>query len=97
MAEVGIFIHVINLQVFANPEDVATNDKAKISFSNDDVERVRRCHQNDIENIFPFVFLSGLYIVAVSPSLFAAKCVFIGFTASRFVHTLVYLNQVNCA
>jgi glutathione S-transferase len=80
--------------VFANPEDVAGNEKAKINFSNDNVERVRRCHQNDIENIFPFVFLSGIYVAAASPSLFAAKCVFMGFTVSRFVHTFVYLNQV---
>jgi len=80
--------------VFANPEDVAGNEKAKVNFANEGVERVRRCHQNDIENIFPFVFLSGIYIVAASPSLFAAKCVFYGFTASRLVHSFVYLQQV---
>merc|ERR1711953_695593 len=80
--------------VFANAEDVAGQEKAKVNFANEGVERVRRCHQNDIENIFPFVFLSGIYIVAVAPSLFAAKCVFYGFTASRLVHSFVYLQQV---
>ena len=69
-------------------------DKAKINFTNDNVERVRRCHQNDIENNFPFAFLAGIYVAAASPSLFAAKCVLMGFTASRFVHSFVYLNQV---
>ena len=70
-------------------------DKAKVIFTNDGVERVRRCHQNDIENIFPFIFLSGVYVVVAGPSLFAAKCVFYGFTASRLVHMFVYLNQVS--
>merc|ERR1712055_358910 len=79
--------------VFANPED-AVDSKAKVAFNNDNVERVRRCHQNDIENIFPFAFLSGVYVVAANPSLFAAKCVFYGFTASRLIHSFVYLNQV---
>ena len=81
-------------QVFANPEDVAGKDKAIVSHSNDDVERVRRCHQNDIENILPFVCLSGIYVAAATPSLCEAKCVFIGFTVSRIVHTITYLNQV---
>ena len=89
-----VLISHISIQVFANPEDVAGQEKAKVNFANEGVERVRRCHQNDIENIFPFVFLSGIYIVAVAPSLFAAKCVFYGFTVSRLVHSFVYLQQV---
>ena len=89
-----LLISQISIQVFANPEDVAGQEKAKVNFANEGVERVRRCHQNDIENIFPFVFLSGIYIVAVAPSLFAAKCVFYGFTVSRLVHSFVYLQQV---
>ena len=89
-----LLISHISIKVFANPEDVAGQEKAKVNFANEGVERVRRCHQNDIENIFPFVFLSGIYIVAASPSLFAAKCVFYGFTSSRLVHSFVYLQQV---
>merc|ERR1719367_32834 len=67
---------------------------AKVVFTNEGVERYRRCHQNDIENIFPFGILSGVFLVATNPSLFAAKCVFYGFTASRILHMIVYLNQV---
>ena len=93
MGKISLISHIA-IQVFANPEDVAGQEKAKVNFANEGVERVRRCHQNDIENIFPFVFLSGIYIVAASPSLFAAKCVFYGFTASRLVHSFVYLQQV---
>ena len=68
--------------------------KNKVGQGNDNVERVRRTHQNDIENVFPFAFLSGLYILAAQLSLFTAKCVFYGFTTARFAHTFVYLNQV---
>ena len=93
VGKISLISH-ISIQVFANPEDVAGQEKAKVNFANEGVERVRRCHQNDIENIFPFVFLSGIYIVVVAPSLFAAKCVFYGFTASRLVHSFVYLQQV---
>ena len=81
-------------QVFANPEDTVGSSKAKVNFANDNVERVRRAHQNDIENIVPFAILSGLYLAVANPSLFMAKCVFYGFTAARVLHTFVYLNQV---
>ena len=65
-----------------------------MNFANDNVERVRRAHQNDIENIVPFAILSGLYLAVANPSLFTAKCVFYGFTVARVLHTFVYLNQV---
>ena len=96
----NVFVHTsitvtIRLQVFANPEDAAGMDKAKVIYTNEGVERYRRCHQNDIENIFPFIILSGVYVVLAGPSLFEAKCVFYGFTASRLVHMIVYLNQVS--
>merc|ERR1712243_224596 len=60
--------------VFANPEDTVGSSKAKVNFANDNVERVRRAHQNDIENIVPFAILSGLYLAVANPSLFTAKC-----------------------
>ena len=38
-------------QAFANPEDVKGNEaNAKVDLANDDVERVRRCHQVIIIN-----------------------------------------------
>ena len=33
------------LQVFANPEDIKGNDGATVDYANEEVERVRRCHQ----------------------------------------------------
>merc|ERR1711862_972478 len=35
---------------------------------NEDVERVRRAHQNDIENIVPFAILGFIYIFTSQPT-----------------------------
>ena len=51
---------------FANKEDAALAgnkqpstqyDLKKSLTSNDDIERIRRAHLNDMENIYPFAFL----------------------------------------
>merc|ERR1712203_57161 len=47
--------------VFISEEDIAGNAQAKVSNSDPDVERVRRAHLNDIENILPFLALGLLY------------------------------------
>ncbi|KAF3859448.1 hypothetical protein F7725_021847 [Dissostichus mawsoni] len=49
---------------FANEEDVArkpVEERKKLLRNHPDVERVRRCHQNDIETIIPFVLVGLLY------------------------------------
>merc|ERR1712096_84571 len=52
----------------------------RLLVSNDDVERVRRCHLNDIENIIPFLLL-GIMFVGVNPNVETAiihlRCFFI--------------------
>lgn len=84
------FNHVLSVsfQVFANPED-AVSSKAKVKFDDVDVERVRRAHLNDLENLVPF-FIIGLLYVLTNPSQFLAVTLYrvIGF--SRIAHTLVY-------
>ena len=52
-----------------------------------------RCHQNDIENVFPFILVGLLYVLC-EPDLFIATLHFRIFTASRLLHTIVYLNGV---
>merc|ERR1711935_725752 len=78
--------------VFISAEDIAGKEnKLKNGTGiNDDVERVRRAHQNDIENILPFIFLGFLYIFT-GPSSATATLVFRIFTASRVLHSIVYL------
>uniref|UniRef100_A0A665W935 Microsomal glutathione S-transferase 1 n=1 Tax=Echeneis naucrates TaxID=173247 RepID=A0A665W935_ECHNA len=56
-----------------------------------DVERVRRCHQNDLENIIPFVVISLLYALT-APELSAALLHFCLFASSRVFHTVAYIG-----
>jgi uncharacterized MAPEG superfamily protein len=56
---------------------------------NDDVERSRRIHRNDLENIPAFLVI-GLLFVAISPPLVAAQCLMYGFVVARVLHTIAY-------
>merc|ERR1712126_417957 len=56
----------------------------------EDVERVRRCHQNDIENILPFLILGFLYIFT-NPAYSTALFVYRLFVGARLLLTFVYL------
>ncbi|XP_010791868.1 microsomal glutathione S-transferase 1 [Notothenia coriiceps] len=78
---------------FANEEDVArkpAEERKKLLRNHPDVERVRRCHQNDIETIIPFV-LVGLLYTLTGPVLSAALLHFRIFAGSRICHTIAYL------
>merc|ERR1712193_215476 len=57
---------------------------------NEDVERVRRAHQNDIENIVPFAILGFIYIFT-NPAYSTALFCFRLFAGARILHTIVYL------
>lgn len=75
-------------KVFANPED-AKATKGKVKLDDPDVERVRRAHLNDLENIPPFWILGALYLTT-SPEAAWATLLFRIFTAGRVLHTIVY-------
>nr|XP_034983202.1 microsomal glutathione S-transferase 1 [Zootoca vivipara]XP_034983203.1 microsomal glutathione S-transferase 1 [Zootoca vivipara]XP_034983204.1 microsomal glutathione S-transferase 1 [Zootoca vivipara] len=81
-------------KAFANPEDVATfvkGEAAKKYLRTDpDVERVRRLHRNDLENIIPFLFIAFFYsFTGISET--TALIHFRIFTAARLLHTIAYL------
>ena len=59
---------------------------------NDYVDRSRRIHRNDLENI-PAFLACGLLFVAAGPSLLLANILMYGFVASRLVHTLAYATK----
>ncbi|XP_018947076.1 microsomal glutathione S-transferase 1 [Cyprinus carpio] len=73
------------VQAFSNSED-----RKKMLQTNPDVERVRRCHQNDLENIISFVVI-GLLYAFTGPDLSTALLHFQVFVGSRFIHTVSYL------
>lgn len=77
-------------KAFANPEDAsAVSRKLKPKLDDPDVERVRRAHQNDLENILPFFAIGFLYLLT-NPAPFLAINLFRLVAASRIIHTLVY-------
>ena len=58
--------------------------------SDDRVERVRRIHRNDTENV-PLFLSAGLMFVLVSPAQVLAFGLFGAFVASRFLHFAIYM------
>ncbi|KAK0090640.1 hypothetical protein PV325_009383 [Microctonus aethiopoides] len=75
-------------KVFANPEDVR-DKSAKIKLDDEDVERVRRAHRNDLENILPWFIMTFVWLTT-GPSSLLATILIRTFTFARIVHTLVY-------
>ncbi|XP_069717974.1 microsomal glutathione S-transferase 1 [Phaenicophaeus curvirostris] len=84
----------ITRKAFANPEDTASlgkGDSAKKYLRTDpDVERVRRGHLNDLENIVPFLGIGLLYALS-GPDLFTALLHFRIFAGARIAHSFAYL------
>ncbi|XP_070848289.1 microsomal glutathione S-transferase 1-like [Chaetodon trifascialis] len=78
---------------FANIEDVArksADEQKKLLRTHPDVERVRRCHLNDLENIVPFLGIALLYTLT-GPELSSALLHFRVFAGSRILHTISYV------
>ncbi|KAJ3649121.1 hypothetical protein Zmor_020881 [Zophobas morio] len=74
-------------KAFANPEDGASLKlKPRVD---DHVERVRRAHLNDVENIPLFIIVAFIFCLT-NPSVAWATLLFRIFTAARFIHTFVY-------
>ncbi|XP_057662318.1 microsomal glutathione S-transferase 1-like [Diorhabda carinulata] len=74
-------------KAFANPEDA---QKLKLKPKTDEnVERVRRAHLNDIENI-PLFFVAAVIYILTNPTPSIAKMLFLVYTVARIAHTFVY-------
>ncbi|XP_077986998.1 microsomal glutathione S-transferase 1-like [Glandiceps talaboti] len=75
---------------YVNLEDTGSAGSQAVK-QDPDVERIRRCHQNDVENITPFLIL-GLVYSTTNPSPVVALYIFRIFTVARFSHTFFYLS-----
>ncbi|XP_032516214.2 microsomal glutathione S-transferase 1-like [Danaus plexippus] len=75
-------------KVFANEEDTKLKDSV-VKYDDPDVERIRRAHLNDLENIPVFWVVGALYLTT-GPSDEVAVNLFRVYTAGRILHTLVY-------
>jgi glutathione S-transferase len=77
-----------------NPEDLLAgpanrNPHPSQLEPNDYVDRSRRMHRNDLENI-PAFLAAGLLFVAVDPSFTFAVALMAAFVIMRLIHTVVY-------
>lgn len=70
-------------------DDASGKAKRKVRFVREGVERARRAHLNDLENLIPFFVIGFLYVLSRPDTNLAVnlyRCV----AASRIVHTIVY-------
>jgi glutathione S-transferase len=79
-----------------NPEDLIAgptnrNPHPSQLELNDYVDRSRRIHRNDLENI-PAFLVAGLLFVAVQPAYWLAVTLMATFVVARLVHTAFYVT-----
>ncbi|KAK7504481.1 hypothetical protein BaRGS_00004347 [Batillaria attramentaria] len=81
----------IRHKVYGNPEDTKFfAPGVAVNTTDSTVERIRRCHLNDLENVVPFTLI-GLLYVSAEPDYDKALMIFRVFAASRILHTISYL------
>lgn len=81
----------------ASPEDlrpgiINKNPRPDQLDVNDYVDRSRRMHRNDLENI-PAFLAAGLLFVTAGPSLLLATALLYGFVAARLAHGVAYATK----
>ena len=79
---------------FLNPEDAGegwANPKPRAGQLDPDdyVERSRRMHHNDTENI-PVFLVAGFLFVFTQPALWVAQVLYFGYVATRLAHFWAY-------
>lgn len=84
----NIFDVVTLFQTFANPEDLPSK-KMQVKMNDPNVERVRRAHLNDLENVIPFLLVSFLYVLT-NPAAGLATMLIRVAALARFAHSFVY-------
>jgi glutathione S-transferase len=81
----------------ASPEDIQTglinkNPSPAQLEVNDYVDRSRRMHRNDLENI-PAFLAAALLFVTVDPALWVARVLMYGFVLARLAHFAAYATK----
>jgi glutathione S-transferase len=94
MVAVGSYTSVLRIRrgVYATSEDFQLQGLSPPAGPDEDIERARRAHRNDLENILPF-FGAALFYAFTHPSLFMARIYFVGFGTARVLHSIFYIFQ----
>jgi uncharacterized MAPEG superfamily protein len=77
-------------KTFTNPEDAVALKGTKVESDHPDVLRVKRAHQNALENAIPFFAIGFMYALS-KPSMIGAQAYFFTFLGARVLHSLFYL------
>ena len=82
---------------YASPEDVQKglinkHPSPEQLAHNDYVDRSRRMHRNDLENI-PAFLIAGLLFVVFDPALWLAQTLMYGFVLARLAHFFAYATK----
>jgi len=95
MIAVGSYTSIFRIRRghYATPEDFALQGLTPPSGPDEDIERARRAHRNDLENILPF-FGVALFYALTQPSLAMARIYFWGFAIARILHSVFYLRKM---
>lgn len=81
---------------YRSPEDLKKTplnpnpDPAQLG-PNESVDRIRRLHQNDLENI-PFFLVAGFIFILTEPSLLLARVLLYGYVVTRLLHFAAYVT-----
>ncbi|XP_017853196.1 microsomal glutathione S-transferase 1 isoform X1 [Drosophila busckii] len=84
----GLLPLALRRKIFPNEEDLFFKN-IEVQFDDPHVERVRRAHRNDMENILPYFIMSLIYI-CTNPTEAVACNLFRVAAVARILHTLVY-------
>jgi glutathione S-transferase len=81
---------------FRSPEDIRKtpfnpNPSKEQLMANDYVDRIRRIHMNDLENI-PFFLMAGFLFIFTNPSLLIMQILMYTYVFTRFLHFFAYLT-----
>lgn len=82
---------------YASPEDLQQGiinkdpDPSQLEV-NEYVDRSRRMHRNDLENI-PAFWVAGLLFVAINPAIWLAQVLMYGFVVARLAHFWAYTTS----
>jgi uncharacterized MAPEG superfamily protein len=97
MSNYTSFLRLVR-KVYATPEDYTTRRIAppaaqgageSLALRDDPIARSRRIHQNHLENVLPFLFLSALYAITEPAHLTFATLLW-SFLLVRVIYTVAY-------
>jgi uncharacterized MAPEG superfamily protein len=75
--------------VYVSPEDYAFRGR-KPGPADEQIERIRRAHRNDLESILAFLAVGFLATISGAVTYRVAWWLFVPYTIARFLHTVAY-------